>query len=49
MRLRQSEEVDLAMIPVDEQKDEDLTLLKVYRDYIPVNHISKRTITSAHR
>jgi radical SAM superfamily enzyme YgiQ (UPF0313 family) len=49
MRPKQSEEVDLAMIPVDEQKDEDLTLLKVYRDYIPVSHISKRTITSAHR
>ena len=49
MRPQQPEEVDLAMIPVDEQKDEDLTLLKVYRDYIPVNHISKRTITSAHR
>ena len=49
MRPQQPEEVDLAMIPVDEQKDEDLTLLKVYRDYIPVSHISKRSITSAHR
>jgi hypothetical protein len=49
MRPQQPEEVDLAMIPVDEQKDEDLNLLKVYRDYIPVSHISKRTITSAHR
>lgn len=48
-RPQQPEEVDLAMIPVDEQKDEDLTLLKVYRDYIPISHISKRTITSAHR
>ncbi len=48
-RPHQPEEVDLAMIPVDEQKDEDLTLLNVYRDYIPVRHISKRTITSAHR
>jgi len=49
MRPQQPEEVDLAMIPVDEQKDEDLTLLKVYRDYIPVSHISKRTTTSPHR
>jgi hypothetical protein len=49
MRPQQPEEVDLAMIPVDEQKDDDLTLLKVYRDYIPVSHISKRTTTSPHR
>jgi radical SAM superfamily enzyme YgiQ (UPF0313 family) len=40
---QQPEEVDLAMIPVEEQKDEDLTLLKVYRDHIPVHHISKQT------
>jgi len=49
MRPQQPEEVDLAMIPVDEQKDDDLTLLKVYRDHIPVSHISKRTTTSPHR
>lgn len=48
-RPQQPGEVDLAMIPVSEQKDEDLTLLQVYRDYIPVSHIAKQTITSAHR
>jgi len=49
MRPQQPEEADLAMIPVDEQKDEDLTLLKVYRNHIPVSHTAKQTITSAHR
>ncbi len=48
-RPQQPGEVDQAMIPVSEQKDEDLTLLQVYRDYIPVSHIAKQIITSAHR
>lgn len=46
---QQPGEVDLAMIPVDEQKDEDLTLLQVYRDHIPVSHIAKQAVTSSHR
>jgi radical SAM superfamily enzyme YgiQ (UPF0313 family) len=46
---QQPGEVDLAMIPVDEQKDEDLTLVQVYRDHIPVSHIANQTITSAHQ
>jgi hypothetical protein len=46
---QQPGEVDLAMTPVDEQKDEDLTLLQVYRDYIPARHIAKQTSASAHR
>lgn len=48
-RRQQPEAVDLAMVPVEEQNDADLTLLKVFRDYIPVSHLSKPTITSAHR
>jgi hypothetical protein len=43
---QQPEAVDLAMVPVDEQKDEDLTLMQVYRDYIPVSHVSRPTIAS---
>jgi hypothetical protein len=46
---QQPGEGDLAMIPVDEQKDEDLTLLQVYRDHLPARHIAKQTIASAHR
>jgi len=49
MQPQQPEAVDLAMVPVDEQKDEDLTLMQVYRDYIPVSHISKPAITSTPR
>jgi hypothetical protein len=43
---QQPGEVDLAMIPVEEQHDEDLTLMQVYRDHIPVMQIAKQT-TSA--
>jgi hypothetical protein len=46
---QQSGEVDLAMVPVEDQKDEDLTLLQVYRDHIPVSHIVKQTVTAAPR
>ena len=46
-RLQQPGAVDLAMLPVEEQKDEDLTLLHVYRDHIPVSHIAKPTTTVA--
>ncbi len=42
------DDVDLAMTPVVDQENEDLSLLKVYGDHIPVSHISKRTATSAH-
>ena len=49
VRPQQPEERDLAMTPVDEQNDEELTLLQVYRDYIPISQISKRTITADHR
>lgn len=48
-RPRQPGEVDLAMIPVDEQRDQDLTLLQVYGDYIPASQVAKQTIASAHR
>jgi hypothetical protein len=41
--------VDLAMVPVADQHDEDLTLLQVYRDHIPVNHTAKQTVTAAQR
>jgi radical SAM superfamily enzyme YgiQ (UPF0313 family) len=41
-------EVDLAMIPVEEQHDESLTLLQVYRDHIPVSHIAKQPVASGH-
>lgn len=42
-------EVDLAMIPVEAQHDEALTLLQVYRDHIPVSHIAKQPVTAGHR
>ena len=41
--------VDLAMIPAEEQHDEDLTLLQVYRGHIPVSHIAKQPVTAGHR
>ena len=46
---QQPGKVDLAMVPVEEQKDEDLTLLQVYRDHIPVSHIAKQTVAAAQR
>ncbi len=46
---QQPGEVDLAMIPVEEQNDEELTLLQVYRDHIPVTHRAKQIAVSAHR
>jgi hypothetical protein len=46
---RRPGEVDLAMVPVEEQNDEDLTLLQVYRGHIPVNHIAKQTVTAVDR
>jgi len=33
---------------VDEQNDEVLALLQIYRATIPISHISKQTITSDH-
>ncbi|MEK6784608.1 MAG: radical SAM protein [Nitrospirota bacterium] len=48
-RPQQPGEVDLAMVPVEDQKDEDLTLLQVYRDHIPVSHIGKQRVTTVHR
>jgi hypothetical protein len=42
-------EVDLAMIPAEEQHDETLTLLQVYRDHIPVSHIAKQPVTAGRR
>ena len=47
-RPQQHGEVDLAMIPVDEQEDEALTLVQVYRDHIPVSHIAKHPVASGH-
>jgi hypothetical protein len=46
---QQPGKVDLAMVPVADQHDEDLTLLQVYRDHIPVNHTVKQTVTAAQR
>ncbi len=46
---QQPGEVDLAMIPVDEQRDEDLTLLQIYRDALPTSHIPIQTLTSSRR
>jgi hypothetical protein len=46
---QQPGEVDPAMIPVEEQKDEDYTLLQVYRDFVPVSHLAKQTVSSGHR
>jgi radical SAM superfamily enzyme YgiQ (UPF0313 family) len=40
--------IDLAMVPVEEQKDEALTLLQVYRDHIPVSHIANQPVASGH-
>jgi hypothetical protein len=45
---QQPGKVDLAMVPVEDQHDEDLTLLQVYRNHIPVNHIAKQTTTAVH-
>ena len=45
---QQSGEVDLAMILVDEQRDEDLTLLQIYRPSVPASHIAKQTVTAGH-
>lgn len=42
------EDVDLAMTPVVDHENEDLSLLKVYGDHIPDSHLSKRTVSSAH-
>ncbi|MDH5640571.1 MAG: radical SAM protein [Nitrospira sp.] len=42
-------DVDLAMVPAGEQKDEDLTLLQVYRDALPQSHIPVETLTSSRR
>ncbi len=42
-------EVDLAMIPVEEQHDDALTLLQVYRDHVPVSRVAKQAVISAHR
>jgi len=42
-------DVDLAMVPAGEQKDEDLTLLQVYRDALPPSYIPVETLTSVRR
>jgi radical SAM superfamily enzyme YgiQ (UPF0313 family) len=46
---QQPGEVDLAMVPVEEQKDEDLTLLQVYRNPMPAPHPAVKTAVSGHR
>jgi hypothetical protein len=46
---QQPGEVDLAMIPAEEQNDEEITLLQVYRDHIPVIQNAKPIAVSAHR
>jgi hypothetical protein len=48
LRPHPPKESDLAMTPVDEQNDEVLALLQIYRATIPISHISKQTITSDH-
>ncbi|MBH0183844.1 MAG: hypothetical protein HP477_00055 [Nitrospira sp.] len=42
-------EVDLAMVPVEEQKDEELTLLRVYRNGVPVTSTTGQTAAAIHR
>jgi len=46
---QQSGDVDPAMIPAGEQKDEDLILPQVYRDALPASHIPIETLTSVRR
>ena len=46
---QQSGDVDPAMIPAGEQKDEDLILPQVYRDALPARHIPIETLTSGSR
>ena len=46
---QQPGEVDLAMVPTEEQHDEDLVLLQVYRASIPVPRIDKEPVPSGHR
>ena len=43
---QQPKAVDLAMIPVSEQEEGDLTLMKVYRDRIPLSRNSIPTVAS---
>ena len=46
---QQTLETDLAMVPVEEQKDEDLTLLRIYRNGVPVNSTAGQMAATVHR
>jgi hypothetical protein len=42
-------DVDLAMVPAEEQHDDAFSLLQVYRDLIPASHIAKQPVASSRR
>ena len=44
---KKREYMDLAITPVEDQEDEDLGLVQVYRDHIPIAHITKRKPVAA--
>lgn len=48
-QVQQPGDVDPAMVPAGEQKDEDLILLQVSRESPPANHIPIETLTSSSR
>ena len=48
-QVQQPGDVDPAMVPAGQQKDEDLILLQVSRESLPANHIAIETLTSSSR
>ena len=42
------EYMDLAITPVADQVDEDLTMIQTYADHVPIAHITKRKPVGAH-